>query len=417
MKLSPKQSNIKSQKLSKVTLLAVSMGGVLLPSQGHAFLTDTSRQQVVMIGKGGAQNMQPVTVNTSVQYYSTPTQGYANEYTPALPSTSYGNYHSYTVPSTTTYQTTTYQSHNNTNSVQTQNPQYTQSTQYTTNQYNNYNNPSQNHQSTAGFNQNPVTQNPFERLALTTNSAAVAVIDMQSGKSVYEKNMDATRSIASITKMMTAMVVMDSLDDMREEISIRPSDLVGAKDASTRLKAGDRLSRSEFMLMMLMKSENPAAKALASNYHGGYSAFIDAMNKKAQSLGMYQTRFSDASGLNPRNVSSARDLVLMMREIASNPRYQTIRNFSAVPSYDFYITNYNLGNRVYKASSTSPLVRSGNYAITASKTGFIREAGHCVVMETTVNGRPSIIVLLGAKGSQNRWRDAENILGQLAYRF
>lgn len=411
MKLSPKQPFAKTPNLSKLTLLAVSMGGVLLPTQSQAFLNDTSRQQVIMIGKGGANAMQPVTINASVQHYNAPIQGYANEYTPALPSTSYGNYNGgVTNYSTTTYTPNQGQSHNNTPSNQygnqygAQNVQYTSTTQY--------NNPNQSQPSTSY-----ATQNQFERLALTTNSAAVAVIDMQSGKPVYEKNMDATRSIASITKMMTAMVVIDSLDDMREEISIRPSDLVGAKDASTRLKAGDRLSRSEFMLMMLMKSENPAAKALASNYHGGYSAFIDAMNKKAQSLGMYQTRFSDASGLNPRNVSSARDLVLMMREISTNPRYQTIRNFSSVPSYDFHITNYNTGSRVYKASSTSPLVRSGNYAINASKTGFIREAGHCVVMETTVNGRPSIIVLLGAKGSQNRWRDAENILGQLAYRF
>lgn len=410
MKLSPTQPLAKTPNLSKLTLLAVSVGGVLLPAQSQAFLNDTSRQQVVMIGKGGADSMQAITVNTP-QYYNAPTQGYANEYTPALPSTSYGNYNG----GVTNYSTTTYtpnqgqsQSYNNTSSSQYGNQYSTQNVQYTTQ----YNNPSQSQPSTSY-----ATQNQFERLALTTNSAAVAVIDMQSGKPVYEKNMDATRSIASITKMMTAMVVVDSLDDMREEISIRPSDLVGAKDASTRLKAGDRLSRSEFMLMMLMKSENPAAKALASNYHGGYSAFIDAMNKKAQSLGMYQTRFSDASGLNPRNVSSARDLVLMMREISTNPRYQTIRNFSSVPSYDFHITNYNAGSRVYKANSTSPLVRSGNYAINASKTGFIREAGHCVVMETTVNGRPSIIVLLGAKGSQNRWRDAENILGQLAYRF
>lgn len=371
-------------------MLFVSIGGLLLSSHSQAFVSDTSRQQVVMIGKGGAENMQPVTVTT--QYYTVPKQqGYADEYTPALPRTQYNT--------TSSYNSQSYQDYSTSTPISTTaNQTYTQ------------------HNTNQNYSTNYSAQNQFDRLALTTNSAAVAVIDMQTGKPVYEKNMDSTRSIASITKMMTAMVVLDSLDDMREEISISPSDLIGAKSASTRLKAGDRLSRSEFMLMMLMKSENPAAKTLATNYHGGYNAFIEEMNKKAQSLGMYQTRFSDASGLNPRNVSSARDLVVMMREISTNPRYQTIRNFSSVPSYDFHIVNYNTGNRTYKAASTSPLVRSGNYAISASKTGFIREAGYCVVMETTVNGRPSIIVLLGAKASQNRWRDAENIIGQLAYR-
>ena len=256
----------------------------------------------------------------------------------------------------------------------------------------------------------------FDQLAISTNSSAVAVLDLQSGDLIYSKNIDATRSIASVTKVMTAMVILDAGLDMREDITIIPSDLVGAKKASTNLRAGDRLSRSEFTLMMLMKSENPAAKALARTYPGGYDAFIRAMNDKAASLGMYQTSFSDSSGLDPRNVASANDLVKMMRAVSEEGRYQLIRNFSTAPSYDFYITNFNSGNRTYKANNTSRLVRSGGHSIGVSKTGFIREAGYCVVMETHVNNKPAVIVLLGANASQSRWNDAENILTELAYR-
>lgn len=256
----------------------------------------------------------------------------------------------------------------------------------------------------------------FDQLAVTTNSSAVAVVDLQTGNLIYSKNIDATRSIASISKVMTAMVILDAGLDMREEITIIASDLVGAKKASTNLRAGDRLSRSEFTLMMLMKSENPAAKALARTYPGGYDAFIAAMNAKAASLGMYQTRFADSSGLDPRNVSSANDLVKMMKAVNADPRYQLVRTFSTAPNYDFYIANYNTGNRTYKANNTSMLVRSGEHPIGVSKTGFIREAGYCVVMETHVNNKPAVIVLLGAGASQTRWNDARNILTELAYR-
>lgn len=177
------------------------------------------------------------------------------------------------------------------------------------------------------------------------------------------------------------------------------------------------MSRSEFMLLMLMKSENPAAKALARTYPGGYDNFIWAMNQKAKSLGMNSTSYSDASGLDPRNRSSANDLVKMMRAVNSDPRYQTVRNFSTAPNYDFYVNNYNSGSRTYKAQNTSRLIRAGNHPIGVSKTGFIREAGYCYVMETHVNNRPAVVVLLGASASNSRWDDAEDILTQLAYRY
>lgn len=255
-----------------------------------------------------------------------------------------------------------------------------------------------------------------DQLMLSPRSAAVAVFDLQSDQLLYAKNADVQRSIASISKVMTAMVILDAQLDMREEITLIPSDLVGAKQASTRLKAGDRMTRSEYTLMMLMRSENPAAKALGRTYPGGYDVFIDAMNRKAQELGMYQTTFSDTSGLDPRNRSSANDLVKMMKVVNTDPRYQSIRNFSTAPQYDFYIANYQSGDRTYKGNNTNRLVREGHYPIGVQKTGFIREAGYSVVMETNVNNRPAIIVQLGASNSENRWSDAESILTELAYR-
>lgn len=267
-------------------LIAVAITAFFMPAYAQAFLTDTSHQRVILIGNGSADNMQKVSVpDINVSQSSTNYPVYTNQST----------YPVFTDKSTT--------------KTLSQNPPS-----------------SYGHQNTTSY--NTTSYNDFDKLALNTNSAAVLVFDVASGRSIYEKNVDATRSIASITKMMTAMVVLDAMQDMQEELVIRPSDLVGAKNVGSKLKSGDRLTRSEYMLMMLMKSENAAAKALASNYFGGYSAFIAAMNQKAQSLGMHQTRFSDSSGLDPRNVSSASDLAKMMREIGTNPRYQTIKNFS-----------------------------------------------------------------------------------------
>ncbi|RKM35054.1 D-alanyl-D-alanine carboxypeptidase family protein [Moraxella catarrhalis] len=281
----------------------------------------------------------------------------------------------------------------------------TQTTAYTTS----------NAQATILNDQNSYT-NSFYALPISTRSAAVLVYDLQDGKPIYGKNTDVQRSIASISKVMTAMVILDAELDMREEITLIASDLIGAKQASTRLKAGDRMTRSEFTLMMLMRSENPAAKALARTYPGGYDAFIAAMNQKAYDLGMYQTKFSDSSGLDPRNMSSANDLLIMMKVVNSSPRYHSIRNFSTAPNYDFYIANYGSGDRIYKGNNTNRLVREGAYPIGVQKTGYIRESGYSVVMETNINNRPAIVVLLGASNSANRWSDAETILTELAYR-
>ncbi len=252
-----------------------------------------------------------------------------------------------------------------------------------------------------------------DMLPISTDSRSVAVIDAETGESIYEKNADTARPMASITKVMTAMVVLDAGLDMREEITLDPEDFVGPKRASSRLKSGDRMNRAEMLLMSLMKSENPAAKSLARNYPGGYNAFIRAMNRKAQDLGMTTAYFGDPTGLDKRNVASSNDLVKLVRAAGN---YDVIRRFSTTKSYDFYVSNYSSGNRTYSANNTSSLVRSGDYPIGISKTGFINEAGRCVVMETRVNNRPAIIVILGANSSATRWGDAKNILNSLASR-
>lgn len=252
-----------------------------------------------------------------------------------------------------------------------------------------------------------------DMLPISTDSRSVAVIDAQTGESIYEKSADVARPMASITKVMTAMVVLDAGLDMREEIILDAEDFVGPKRASSNLKSGDRMNRAEMLLMALMKSENPAAKSLARNYPGGYDAFMRAMNRKAQELGMTTAFFGDPTGLDKRNVASSNDLVKMVRAAGN---YDVIRRFSTTKNYDFYVSNYASGNRTYKANNTSSLVRDGSYPIGISKTGFINEAGNCVVMETRVNNRPAIIVILGANSSATRWGDAKNILNSLATR-
>jgi D-alanyl-D-alanine endopeptidase (penicillin-binding protein 7) len=245
--------------------------------------------------------------------------------------------------------------------------------------------------------------------ALNLSANAAFVMDGVTGDVLYGKQSDEVRSIASITKLMTAMVTIDARLDMAENITLVPSDFVGPKRASSRLKVGDTMNRAEVLLMALMKSENPAAKSLARTYPGGYDVFMQAMNSKAKALGMHTAFFGDPTGLDQRNVASARDLARM---VASAYDYGVIRQFSTQQAYDF-----NLGNRVLKARNTNALVRNGEWDIGLSKTGFINEAGRCVVMQARVNQHPAVIVLMGARSSQSRSGDATQILSWLQDRF
>ncbi|AVZ06381.2 D-alanyl-D-alanine endopeptidase PBP7/8 [Acinetobacter pittii] len=250
---------------------------------------------------------------------------------------------------------------------------------------------------TSGYNAQP-----------SVSARAALVMDAQTGEVLYSKNTNASVPIASITKVMTAVVTADARLNMSEEITLEQIDFAGAggKNSSSTLRVGDKMNRAEVLLFALMKSENPAAAALARTYPGGRPAFVAAMNAKARALGMNSTHYYESTGLDPRNVSSARDLGIL---VSTASQYGLIRQFSTTPTYDF-----NLGYRVLKSNNTNALVRNGGWNINLSKTGYINEAGRCVVMHTTVNSRPAVIVLLGEPSTQARNNDATNLLGWLS---
>lgn len=238
----------------------------------------------------------------------------------------------------------------------------------------------------------------------SVNARAALVMDAKTGEVLYSKNTNMAMPIASITKLMTAVITADARLNMSEEIALQPIDFAGAggKNSSSTLKVGDTMNRAEMLLVALMKSENPAAAALARTYPGGRQAFIAAMNTKARQLGMSSTHYVESTGLDPHNVSSARDLGIL---VSAASQYGLIRQFSTTAHYDF-----NLGYRVLKSNNTNALVRNGGWNINISKTGYINEAGRCVVMHATVNNRPAVVVLLGASSSQARTNDATNLL-------
>ncbi len=238
----------------------------------------------------------------------------------------------------------------------------------------------------------------------SVNARAALVMDGQTGEVLYSKNSNTAFPIASITKLMTAVVISDARLNMSERITLQESDFscAGCKSSSSTLRAGDSMNRAEALLVALMKSENPAASALARTYPGGRPAFVAAMNAKARSLGMNSTHYMESTGLHPGNVASARDLGILVNTAS---QYGLIRQFSTTPSYDF-----NLGYRVLKSNNTNALVRNGGWNINISKTGYINEAGRCVVMHTTLNNRPAVVVLLGADSSAARTNDATRLM-------
>jgi D-alanyl-D-alanine endopeptidase (penicillin-binding protein 7) len=218
---------------------------------------------------------------------------------------------------------------------------------------------------------------------------------------IYEKNADAVVPIASITKLMTAMVVLDAQPSLSEELSVGTEDVDTVKGTRSRLKVGTRLTREEMLRLALMSSENRAASALSRHYPGGRPAFIAAMNAKALQLGLTDTRFADPTGLTPDNVSSARDLVKM---VDAAHHYPLIREFSTSEGYQVAIKG-----RPQAFHNTNALVKSDSWSIGLSKTGYISEAGKCLVMQAWLNDKPTIIVLLDSWGKLTRIGDANRI--------
>lgn len=234
------------------------------------------------------------------------------------------------------------------------------------------------------------------------HSAIALIYDQQTQLPLYTKNPDALAPIASITKLMTAMVVLDAQQPLDEKICIDASDIDTIKGTRSRLRVGMSLTRSELLRLALMASENRAAAALARTYPGGYAAAIAAMNEKARELGMQNTRFLDSAGLNSNNVSTAHDLVKM---VAAASDYPLIHQYTTAASYSVD----GRGKRALRFANTNPLVKNVSWDIGVSKTGYISEAGRCLVMETVINQRSVIIVLLDSWGKSTRIGDANRI--------
>ena len=240
-------------------------------------------------------------------------------------------------------------------------------------------------------------------------STKALIINQNTGEVVYAKNTNSPSPIASITKLMTAMVMLDAKQSLDETIYVSDADVDYVKGTRSRLTVGASLTRGDMLQLALMASENRAASSLASNYPGGQVAFVRAMNAKAQSLGLTNTHFVDPTGLESENVSTAEDLAKMVQAAY---QYQEIRMATTSPSHEVYI-----GDREYPTNfvNTNGLVRAGEWEIGLSKTGFINEAGRCLVMQVKLAGESMIIVLLDSYGKLTRIGDANRIRKWVEY--
>ena len=230
--------------------------------------------------------------------------------------------------------------------------------------------------------------------------SSVAMVVNQDTKEVYfEKNPAVSLPIASITKLMTAMVVLDSKLPLDETVEINAQDVHIYR--TSRLSGGTVLTREEALLLALMSSENRAAYTLGRNYPGGVPAFVDAMNRKAKEIGMSHSHFADPTGLMSENVASAEDLTRML---SAAYQYKMIREFSTWPTLTMVINQ-----RPQKFLNTNRLVRAGDMNIGLQKTGFINAAGKCLVMQARVNNTPLLLVFLDSVGTQSRFADAVRV--------
>ncbi len=238
-------------------------------------------------------------------------------------------------------------------------------------------------------------------------SSAALVVDQRTGASLYAKNDTQVVPIASITKLLTALVVLEAGLPMDEPIEITDSDVDRVKLSTSRLRVGTVLTRETLLQLALMASENRAASALSRAFPGGKPRFIAAMNRKASALGMTHSHFNDATGLNSGNVSTARDLVQLVRAAGLNPY---VRAFTTSASLDVIS-----GTRQLRFNNTNPLLRehrpvnASMWQIGLSKTGFIEEAGHCLVMRALVAGQDVVIVLLNSQGKYTRIGDSNRV--------
>jgi serine-type D-Ala-D-Ala endopeptidase (penicillin-binding protein 7) len=250
----------------------------------------------------------------------------------------------------------------------------------------------------AGLN---LTRDPLE-----LKSSVALVLDQNSSEVLLDKNSQVALPIASLTKLMTSMVVVESKQDMNEVLAVTDDDIDREKHSSSRLRIGSQLTRSDMLHIALMSSENRAASALGRNYPGGLPAFVVAMNAKAKALGMTETHYVDSTGLSHLNVASARDLSRLVMAAYQHP---IIRQYSTDSKYVV-----EPGGRPLQYSTSNHLVENPEWQIGLQKTGYINEAGRCMVMQTTIDGRQIVMVFLDSRGKYSRQADADRVRKWLA---
>ena len=236
---------------------------------------------------------------------------------------------------------------------------------------------------------------------LDLKSSVALVIDQDTREVLFSKNEQAVLPIASLTKLMTGLIISEAKLPMNEMIVISQDDVDTEKFSRSRLKVGTELSRGELMHLALMSSENRAAHALGRTYPGGLATFVGLMNQKAHALGMHDTRYVEPTGLSSKNQSSAQDLARLVNTAYGDP---TMRELSTSPRYAVEV-----GNRTLQFNNTNRLVNNPAWQIGLQKTGYISEAGRCLVMQATVAGRKLIMVFLDSAGTLTRIADAERV--------
>lgn len=236
---------------------------------------------------------------------------------------------------------------------------------------------------------------------LDLKSSVALVVDQDSSEVLLAKNSNAVLPIASLTKLMTALVVVEAQQPLDEMLTITNDDIDFARGSHSRLFVGAQLSRGEMLQLALMSSENRAANALGRHFPGGLPAFVASMNRKARELGMRDTRYVEPTGLSSDNQSSAGDLAALVRHAY---RHALIRELSTTAESEVM-----LGDRSVQFRNTNGLVRSPEWEIGLQKTGYITEAGRCLVMQARMAGRRLIMVFLDSAGKYSRLADAERV--------
>ncbi len=236
---------------------------------------------------------------------------------------------------------------------------------------------------------------------LDLKSNVALVLDQSSSEVLFDKNSDVSLPIASLTKLMTGLIVVEAKQDKDEILEITTDDIDREKNSGSRLAIGTKLSRASLLHLALMSSENRAASALGRNYPGGLPAFVNAMNARAKLLGMWDTHFVDSTGLSSRNVASARDLAKLVGAVQ---KHAVLGEYSTAPE-----SVVDAKGRTLQYRNTNRLVNNPAWEIGLQKTGYIAEAGRCLIMQTVIEGRSIVMVFLDSKGKYSRLADAGRI--------